>query len=432
MDIKESIECILKNMIKPAVGCTDPASIALVTCAATSVIPDDIKKIELFLSQSVYKNGMHVGIPNSSKIGHRAAASLGASVKDYSSGMRILENISDKEKEYADKLLSNGLIKVNLADVDENIYLECIVESVKNSSRAVIKGIYDNLVLIEVNGETIYSKKDDNLLITSSNGEKNFFTSSIEDIINEIEKLEFTAISHLLEGFEMNKTAAEIGMREKWGIGVGYALNLNMEKGIIAKDLPNLAMVMTAAATDVRMGGAVIPMMASNGSGNHGLAVILPIVAYSQLYETDDVSLAKAIAIGHVLTGYIKHYLFTGSPLCGSSIAAATAAGCAIIWLLGGDYTHMQGVINNMLANLTGVVCDGAKPGCSFKMGTSVAASVQSAIIAMDGFYARGNNGIVTGSAEENIINLGIFSKEGMCNSDSTVIDIVMSKNCNK
>ena len=215
----------------------------------------------------------------------------------------------------------------------------------------------------------------------------------------------------MLDGLKMNLEAAEIGMSRRYGIGIGYAMKQKMDNGLISKDLPNLAMMYTSAAADARNIGLVIPVMSSNGSGNNGLTAILPIAAYRELNSETDERTATALAISHVIIAYIKNHIGKLSPICTCSIAASIGSACGITWLMGCNYKQIQSVIKNILANLSGVFCDGAKPGCTFKLGTAAATAVQAAILAMDNFYVDKDNGYVMGTAENSINHLGIVGK---------------------
>lgn len=429
MKLKENILYVLNNDVKPAVGCTEPVAIALACAAAKSVINGKVDKVIISISPNVYKNGMNVGIPGIDEIGLDVAAALGTAKGDHTNGLQILGDISQEVQDEAKNLLKGKKVEVKLEDTSKSVYIEAIIYSNNDISKAIIEDKHDNITLISLNEKTISSAKDNVSANTKLTLDSDFFDTSIKDIINEIEKLDFSEISHMLDGLEMNKKAAELGMSKKLGIGVGYAMKKSMENGTLTEDLPNMAMMMTSAASDARMSGLVVPVMSSNGSGNHGLTAILPIAAYEKLYNTDKEKLAKALAISHTITGYIKHFIGRLSPLCGCSIAAATGSGCAIVWLMGGSYIHMQGTIKNMLANQAGVICDGAKPGCALKLGTAAASGVQSAIFSINGFSACKNNGIVTGTAEEAIKNLGILGKKGMSNVDKTIIEIMEAAN---
>lgn len=430
MSIKENILYILNNEVKPAIGCTEPVAIALCAAAAASCIAkENIDLVEVHLSPNIYKNGMNVGIPNSNEIGLDVAAALGIAKQNYEKGLEILGEIDDDCRNIAKKLLEVNKILVKIADTDKKIYVKVIVKSGNNTSKAVIEDRHDNIVNISLNDDIILSKESISINNSSSGVDESFFDSPILDIIKTIEILDFEDTKFMLKGLEMNMSAAKLGMNQRLGIGTGYAIKQNMDKGIIGTDLANLAMMLTSAASDARMSGLSVPVMSSNGSGNNGLTAILPIAAYNEINPSNEVDLSKALAISHVITAYVKHYIGRLSPLCGCSIAASTGSACAITWLMGGTYAQIQGTVKNILANQSGVICDGAKPGCALKLGTAAAAGVQSSILAMEGYYACKNNGIVTGTAEQSIKNLKTLSDNGMSNVDRTIIDIMLHAN---
>lgn len=429
MDLKRNILYILQNEVKPAVGCTEPVAIALAAAAAASVLASHVDRIDVFLSPNVYKNGMNVGIPSIDEIGLDVAAALGASKRSYSDGLTILGNISPEVLSEAKNLLRNKSVSVKLKDTDKKVYVEVCAYSGSDCGRAVIEDKHDNITGIFYNDTTVYSMEEVCAASTDGCMDEEFFDCKLTDIISEIEQLSYEDVAPMLDGLKMNEEAARLGMEKRLGIGTGYAIHKSMGDGIISKDLPNIAMMMTSAASDARMSGLVIPVMSSNGSGNNGLTAILPIAAYNHMHPQSNDKLARALAISHVITTYIKHYIGRLSPLCGCSIAAATGSACGITWLMGGVYRHIQGTVKNILANLAGVICDGAKPGCSLKLGTAAASGVQSALLAMGGYSACKNNGIVTGTAEQAIKNLGTLSRNGMGNVDKTIIDIMVSAN---
>lgn len=431
MDIKKNILYILNNEIKPAIGCTEPVAIAFCAAAAASCLPTDkIDSVEVYLSTNIYKNGMNVGIPNTSEIGLDVAAALGVAKKDYSNGLQILGEINDSCSANAKVLLNSNIITVKIANTDKKVYIKTIIKSGNDISEAIVEDKHDNLTSLKLNDNILVENELSTSSTQTTGVDENFFDSSIMDIINAIDELNFDDIKFLLDGITMNMNAAKIGVSEKLGIGTGYAMKQNMDKGIMGNDLANKAMMLTSAASDARMSGRTVPVMSSSGSGNNGLTAILPLAAYKETYpETSDEKMAKSLAISHVITSYVKHYIGRLSPLCGCSIAAATGSACAITWLMGGGYDQVQGTVKNILANQSGVICDGAKPGCALKLGTAAAAGVQSSIFAMQGFYACKNNGIVTGTAEQSIKNLKTLSNNGMGTVDKTIIDIMLASN---
>lgn len=427
MDIKKQILNVLNNDVKPAVGCTEPVAIALAAAAASSAIEGKVDKVLMMISPNIYKNGYSVGIPNIDLKGLDVATALGVAKGDYSKKLRILEDISDDERQAAISLLDNKQVEVQLLNPSpKRVYLECIVQSGDDISKAIIEDKHDNITSIKLNGEELIVVEESSATTSANVLDTKVFDKSIYEIVQVIETLEFDDIKHLLDGVEMNKTVSKLGMEKRYGIGIGYAMNENMKKGLISKDLPNMAMIMTGAASDVRMSGMTIPVMSSNGSGNHGLTAIMPIVAYNEMYPTSDEKLAQGLAISHMVTAYIKNYIGRLSSLCGCSIAAATGSACAVTWLMGGQEKELQGTIKNILANQAGVVCDGAKAGCALKLGTAASAGMQSAMLATSGFYVEESNGIVAESAEQAIKNLGSLSTNGMMDVDNAIIDIMV------
>jgi len=430
MNIKENILYILNNEVKPAIGCTEPVAIALCAAAASSCIKGTkFDSVDVYLSPNIYKNGMNVGIPNSKEIGLDVAAALGVAKQSYEKGLEILGEIDDNCRSVARELIYNNKVLVRIADTDKKVYVKVIVKSDNNVSEAIIEDKHDNIVDISLNNSTVFTKKTNSNINSNCEGDDSFFDASIMDIIKTIESLNFEDTKFMLKGIEMNMSAAKLGMNQRLGIGTGYAIKQNMDKGIIGTDLANTAMMLTSAASDARMSGLTVPVMSSNGSGNNGLTAILPIAAYNEVHPTNEVDLSKALAISHIITAYVKHYIGRLSPLCGCSIAASTGSACAITWLMGGSYAQIQGTVKNILANQSGVICDGAKPGCALKLGTAAASGVQSSLLAMEGYYACKNNGIVTGTAEQSIKNLKTLSDKGMSNVDRTIINIMVDAN---
>lgn len=432
MRLKETILNILTNDVKLAVGCTEPVAIALGVAAAANKLNEEIEYVEVNLSPNIYKNGMFVGIPNIDEVGLDVAASLGAAIKDPSKKLTILSELNESSVNYAKELLRANKVKINLfKDSPKRIYVESIVKTKNNVAKSIIEDQHDNITSIKLNNKEVILEKNQANNTSSRIIDEEIFSLPIKNIIEEIEKFELDEIKFMLDGLDINMKAAELGLKNKLGIGVGYAMKEKLDEGIISKDLPNLALVLTAAASDARMSGLPIPVMSSNGSGNHGITAILPIAAYSQMNEVSDEKLAKALAISHIITAYIKNYIGRLSSLCGCSIAAATGSSCAIGWLMDGNTDAIQGTIKNILANQTGVVCDGAKAGCALKLATAASSGVQSAMLAKGGYTVDKDNGIVTNSAEESIKNLGSLSKFGMDKVDNAIIDIMLSsKEC--
>ena len=254
-------------------------------------------------------------------------------------------------------------------------------------------------------------------------------TITIKELVENVEALDFNDIEFLLEGIAMNEEIANYGLNNKVGIGVGYGIKKSMEEGLLGDDLLNNAMMITAAASDARMAGIKMPVMSSNGSGNHGITAILPIVAYNKKFPQTDEKLAKALAISHLVTAYVKNYTGRLSAVCGCGVAASTGATAGITWLMSGDIKKIEGAMEHIVASLSGMICDGAKSGCAVKLASAASTAVQSAIIANQNCFVPSKNGIVGSSVEESIQNLGRVSDKGMTITDEVIINVMDDMN---
>lgn len=418
---------ILKDEVRPAIGCTEPVAIALACAYAAQLLGEKPERLSVVTSRAIYKNGMDVGIPGTSRRGLNVAAALGAALADPSKGLELLGSIDKKTREAAEKLLETIDIEIGIDGGDEPIYIEATLEGKDYKARALIIGRHDNLVELSLDGEPIKSHGGGPKDLKASGELNDFYQSKIIDVVETVEAMDAEDLFFLLEGLDMNLRAAELGASQSHGLGVGHSIQKNMDEGLVAKDFTNLAYMLTAAASDVRMSGERVSVMSSSGSGNNGLTAILPLAALREIRPLDDKTLAKALAISHLLTSYVKHYIGRLSNLCGCSIAAAIGSGSAIAWILEGKEI-IPGTINNIIANQAGVICDGAKPGCALKIGTAAMTAVQSALLAKSGTSLKDHNGICDPQVEKSIANLARLSSPGMNEVDETVIGIMRER----
>lgn len=422
--MKPFILDLLNKEVKPAMGCTEPVAVALASAkAAQAGGHRDIKRIEIVVSPNFYKNGLSVGIPHSPEVGLDVAGALGACGGDSELGLKVLESITESAASEALALVKAGLVEVKVKDTDAKVYIEARVCSDSGTSVAVIEHMHNHFVLVKHDDHVIFedtTQKDER-----ADDEPEFFSMPVKAIIDEVESMTLDDLDFLLEGIDMNRKVADIGLAEKKGIGVGYTVFQNIKKGVLSDDLPNRAMYMTAAASDARMSGVTLPVMSSNGSGNNGLTAILPLVAYSMGKAVEPERMAKALAISHLINCYIKYRIGRLSALCSCAISAATGSGAAITWLEGGDIDAIKGTIQNMVGNLSGMICDGAKNGCALKLATAASSGVHASILAMNGVSIESRDGIVGRTAEESIRNLGIVGGQGMQLTDHVILDVM-------
>lgn len=424
MNLKSSIIETLRKEVVPATGCTEPVAIALAAAKAAELIRgEDTKRMQIYISPNVFKNGMGVGIPNSKRTGLDMAAALGLALADSSTGLKLLSSVTPKVFEAAEKLLEEKCVTVHLADTDEKIMIEARVSTAEHTAIAIIQGRHDFFTHVSLDGDVIL---ENSLTISAQDDPAEMvYSSTIEQLIKTIETIEHKDIAFLLDGMTMNVAVADYGLANRSGLAVGATLNDQVDKGLIACDMINLATIMTASASDARMAGVNLSVMSSNGSGNNGLTAVLPLAAYQHFFKTEPERMAKALAISHIINCYIKKRIGRLSSMCGCSIAAATGAGAAISWLMDGRMEYINGTIQNMIANVSGMICDGAKEGCALKLSTSASVAVKSALLGNSNCTVPAHNGIIGRTVEETIENLGRISNEGMMITDQVILKIM-------
>lgn len=430
MSLEQSIIDTLRAEVIPAMGCTEPVAVALAVSKARELSGlcttdlDDVVTIEVSVSPNIFKNGLSVGIPGTKEVGLIMAIALGYSACYSRDGLEVFESVHEKELELAKVLIENNKVILKMEDTSDKIFIHAKITTKDGFSRAIIKDRHDQFILMEDQHGVVFEQTVEKVSTPKVNP---LYSEPLVKLIEAVEKMPHDPLVFLLDGLVMNQHIANYGLMNKCGMGVGYTLNEQADKGLLGKDLMNRAMAMTAAASDARMSGVSLPVMSSNGSGNNGLTALLPIVAYAEKNNISDEKLAKAAAMSHLINGTIKNAIGRLSAICGCGVAAGTGASVAIAWLMGANISQIEGVIQNMIANTAGMVCDGAKEGCSLKLATSASAAVQSAILAVNDVIVTPGSGIVGNSADETIRNLGILSSEALMNVDQVIIKIMTS-----
>lgn len=416
---------ILKKEVVPALGCTEPVAIALAAAKAREIIQGEPQKIKIRVSSNIFKNAMAVGIPGTDRVGIDIAGALGVFCGDSQRGLEVLAAVEEEKLTEAIKFVDENKVDVQLVP-QNGVFIEVIVQTNMGTGRCIIEDNHTNIVLVEKEDQSGKRTWRNRSEIQDANHDyreqlewlKNKKVAEIVDLVQEIP---FEDIAFMLEGKEMNLKVAKAGLEQKVGLGVGYYTqkdHLTME---------NYAATLTAAACDVRMAGVKLPVMSSAGSGNHGLTAILPIVAVAEKLEKSDEELARALALSHLITIYIK--LFTGklSPICGCAVAAGTGAGAGIALLMGGDIQVIEGTIKNTAANITGMICDGGKIGCALKLYNATISACLSAKLATEGVVVPADNGIIHENIEQTIINMGELSYPGMEKTDQVILQIMLN-----
>jgi len=423
-DCRRFIE-LLKTEVVPALGCTEPIAVALATSRGIQALDKGAENIDVFVSGNILKNGMGVGIPGTGMTGLDIAAALGAIGGNPDAELEVLKDITKEDVNEAVKMVEDGKVTIIHKNVPDKLYIEVICKTKEEYSKVVIKQKHTNIVLIERNGKTIFkdnSSEEDVVTIT----EDRYF-ETIDNIHEFAHDVELDDIKFLLESVKLNKNVAKEGLEGDYGLKVGKTIAENVKKGVLSDDIQSYAMSITAAASDARMAGCMCPVMSNSGSGNQGITVTLPIVAVAEKLKSSEEKLLRALAIGHLTAIHIKKYLGRLSALCGATVAA-TGASAGITYLLGGSCTHAKYAIKNMIGNVAGMICDGAKIGCALKVSTCTSAAVQSALLAVSNTVITEKEGIIDKDIEKTIKNLGMIATQGMNQTDNVILDIMVSK----
>lgn len=431
---------LIRKEVKPALGCTEPIAVALAVAKAVEILDEkcgdcseDWRMTTCFdilveVSGNILKNGMGVGIPGTGMVGLHIASALGAVCGQTEYGLEVLHELNEAAIARAKSLVADGKVCVRLADTPHKLYVKASVKAKEgHSASALVEDDHDNIV------ETWY---DNSLLDRNSGsgtGEEEQGRSTLDYHLTVKEILEFSGnvdyndIRFILESRDMNLALAREGLESSYGMRVGHTILSEKYRPVFGADFMSYAMGLTAAASDARMAGCTLPAMSNSGSGNQGITVTMPVIAYSLRYDVDDEKLARALVLSHLVAIHIKGYLGKLSALCGCVIAS-TGAACGIVYLKGGSYGQICSAIKNMIGNITGMVCDGAKVGCALKVASGVSSALQSAVLAMEGICISESEGIIEKDIEKTIRNLGEIGSKGMQTTDNMILDIMVCK----
>lgn len=419
-------QSLLHREIAPALGCTEPAAAALTAACAAKCLGCIPEEILVRTSQYILKNAMNVGIPGIGMTGLDIAVALGALSASPEKELMILSGISPEKKRQAKTMTEEGKVRIELASTEEKIYIEVQVRAGAETAKAITAEAHKNITYVEKNGRVCY-RKERKIRKAEETAEEPY-TVTLEEILDFSEHTALENLGFLREVIQINREIALEGISHKYGLQVGKNLMDGTENGLVGQDAANYAAAMTAAAADARMAGCDKPVMSAAGSGNQGLTATIPIAAVGEKLELGEEKILRALALSILLTVHTKHYLGRLSVLCGCSISSAMGVACGIVFMLGGTYAQMTWAINSMVADISGVVCDGAKPGCALKIATAVQSAVRAANMALNGSGADSHDGIVHVNAEKTLENLGILGNWGMKDTNRIILDLMLEK----
>lgn len=420
---KQIIDLIHREVI-PAIGCTEPIAVALCVARATETLGSVPERIAVRLSANILKNAMGVGIPGTGMIGLPIAVALGALIGRSEYQLEVLRDVTPEAVERGRQMIDQKRISIALKEgIAEKLYIEAEVEAAGHKALAVIAGGHTTFVYVERDGEVLLDRRR----AASSDEEEGEVPLTLHRVWEFAMTTPVDEIRFILESQRLNRAAAEKSFTGEYGHCVGRTLRCDRERQVMGDSIFTRILSYTSAACDARMAGAMIPVMSNSGSGNQGIAATMPVAIYAEEIHASEEQTIRALTLSHLTVIYIKQSLGRLSALCGC-VVAAMGSSCGIVYLMGGGYKEMTAAVKNMIANLTGMICDGAKPSCAMKLTSGVSTAVLSAMMAMDGRCVSPVEGIIEEDVDRCIHNLTSIGRDGMNETDRLVLDIMTHK----
>jgi len=443
-NLYSDILALLHREVKPALGCTEPIAVAIAVAKGCAALrPLEPYRINVAVSANILKNAMGVGVPGTGMVGLPIATALAMVCGNPDYGMEVLKDLTPKDVTAAKAYLAAGeapsaeTVHISLAKTDRKLYIEveCLFresDGTGHRTLTVIRDAHDDIVHYEIDGrveiDDASGRMDASKDSRSPEHHLDFaFNPSIREIYDFALHAQLDDIQFILDAVDMNKALAKEGLLHKYGLQVGRTIQSGEHRNVFGHGLLTHCMAMTAAASDARMAGCTLPAMSNSGSGNQGITVTMPVVAAAEQLMSSFEELARALVLSHLIAIHIKGYLGKLSALCGCVIAS-TGSACGIVMLSGGGYDQICYAVKNMIGNITGMVCDGAKVGCAMKVASGVSSAVQSAMLALDNICISGLDGIIEEDVEKTIRNLGTIGSKGMQTTDEMILDIMVCK----
>lgn len=419
MDKKLLIE-ILKNQVVPSLGCTEPGAVAYAVARAKELLNCDVKKLIIYADKNIIKNGMGVGIPGTNERGIIFAAALSLVIGNTKYMLEVLKDVDNESIDKSLEIVKSGIITLNLNEDIEGLFIKVEAFSEIDSSCVIIRNSHTNIIYESKNNEVVL----DNPINIAAPSEikykiKNY---TIDELIYFSNSVSSADIEFIQNGIDINLRIADVGLKEQTGVGMGSYFYKS------ATDVFSMAKAYTAAASEARMSGYLLPVMSSAGSGNHGLVAIIPIAFIGDEKNISKEKIIRAVTLSHLVTIFVKAHLGSLSPVCGCGVAAGVGCAAGLTHMLGGSESQIKGSINNMVAGISGMLCDGAKLGCSYKLSISVDAAVDASEMALKNIFIPEDNGILGNTPEKTILNLAQISNKGMKNTDEVILEVMLNK----
>ena len=423
-ETRDQIVALIKREVVPAIGCTEPIAVALCVAKATETLGTMPESIDVLLSGNMLKNAMGVGIPGTGMSGLPIAIALGAIVGKSEYQLEVLKDSTPEHVEKGKAYIAEKRINISLKEnITEKLYIEVTVKAGDNTASAIIAGGHTHFISITHNGEVLLSSKQKN----GTQMENKDIELSLRMVYEFADTVPIEEIEFINEARRLNENASKKSLEGNYGHELGKTLSRPLGRGIMGDSMFSHILSATSSACDARMAGAMIPVMSNSGSGNQGIAATMPVVVFGEENHNTEDEITRALTLSHLTAIYIKQSLGRLSALCGC-VVASTGSSCGITYLLGGTYEQVSYSVKNMIANLAGMVCDGAKPSCALKVTSGVSTAVRSAMLAIQNKHVTSVEGLVEDDVDRTIHNMTRIGAEGMNETDKMVLDIMTHK----
>lgn len=426
---KEQITRLVKHWVVPAIGCTEPICVALAASKAAEVLGCVPTRIEAQLSANILKNAMGVGIPGTGMVGLPIAIALGVLIGQSELKLEVLRPCTPEAVERGKAFIAENRINISLkADAPEKLYVEIVAhDDTGNTATVIIAREHTRFTYVARGSEVLLNTPLTTETSTEAGGEDSSLQLTLQKVWEYATTMPLEDISFINEARRLNEAAARQSLEGNYGHCLGKALSRPLGRGIMGDNIFSHILSSTSCACDARMAGAMIPVMSNSGSGNQGICATNPVVVFAEENHNTAEEMTRALMLSHLTAIYIKQNLGTLSALCGC-VVAATGSSCGITYLMGGNYEQMTFAVKNMIANLTGMICDGAKPSCALKLTTGVSTAVLSAMLAMQGNCVSSVEGIIDDDVDQSIRNLVSIGADAMNETDRCVLNIMTHK----
>ncbi|CFQ36109.1 serine dehydratase subunit alpha family protein [Yersinia aleksiciae] len=419
---------VVQRDVQPAVGCTEPIALALASAIAASYLPGQAERIEARVSPNLMKNGMGVTVPGTGMVGLPIAAAVGALGGDPEGGLAVLKNLSQQQVAEAKSMLARGDVRVEMHSGNEILFAEAKVHQGSQWACVTIAGGHTQVMKVVVNGNILFEVAQDSSQEQVACGPHECLKqATARQVYQFATEVPFEQIAFILQAAKLNGALSQEGLSGNYGLHIGTSLMRQRERGLLVKDLLSDIMIRSAAASDARMGGAMLPAMSNSGSGNQGIAATLPVLVVAEYLGADEEALARALILSHLMAIYIHSQLPTLSALCAATTAAMGAA-AGMAWLFEPRYEPIALAIGSMIGDISGIICDGAANSCAMKVSTSVSAAYKAVLMALDSSGVTGNEGIVAHDVDQSIANLCALACGAMRQTDRQIIEIMAQK----